>query len=65
MISFDIELTLENFQTIKLWHELLFKDKEQTQRDIEVMTKISAIIISEKDRGMELKRRFRRYGRQL
>ena len=65
MISFDIELTLENFQTIKLWHELLFKDKEQTQRDIEVMTKISAIIISEKDRELELKKRFRRYGRQL
>tara|TARA_B100000953_G_C17776980_1_gene344240 strand:+ start:127 stop:324 length:198 start_codon:yes stop_codon:yes gene_type:complete len=65
LISFDIELTLENFQTIKLWHELLFKDKEQTQRDIEVMTKISAIIISEKDREMELKRRFRRYGRPL
>ena len=65
MISFDIELTLENFQTIKLWHELLFKDKEQTRRDIEVMTKISAIIISEKDREMELKKRFRRYGRPL
>ena len=65
MISFDIELTLENFQTIKLWHELLFKDKEQTQRDIEVMTKISAIIISEKDRELESKKRFRRYGRPL
>ena len=65
MISFDIELTLENLQTLKLWHEILFKGKEETQRDIEVMTKISAFIISERDRMRELKKRYSRYGRPL
>ena len=65
MISFDIELTLENLQTLKLWHEILFKGKEETQRDIEVMAKISAFIISERDRTRELKKRYSRYGRQL
>ncbi len=59
----DIELTIENLQTIKMWHKLLFKDSQETQRDIEVMTKISAMLITERDYELALKKRFRRYGR--
>ena len=59
----DIELTIENLQTIKMWHKLLFKDSEETQRDIEVLTKISAMLITERDYELALKKRFRRYGR--
>ena len=61
----DIELTIENLQTIKMWHKLLFKDSEETQRDIEVLTKISAMLITERDNELALKRRFRRYGKVL
>jgi|TARA_B100001079_G_C16115066_1_gene384509 hypothetical protein len=61
----DIELTIENLQTIKMWHKLLFKDSEETQRDIEVLTKISAMLITERDHELALKRRFRRYGKVL
>ena len=61
----DIELTIENLQTIKMWHKLLFKDSEETQRDIEVLTKISAMLITERDHELVLKRRFRRYGKVL
>ena len=55
----DIELTIENLQTIKMWHKLLFKDSQETQRDIEVMTKISAMLITERDYELALKKRFR------
>ena len=61
----DIEQTIENLQTIKMWHKLLFKDGEETQRDIEVLTKISAMLITERDHEFALKRRFRRYGKVL
>ena len=52
----DIELTIENLQTIKMWHKLLFKDGEETQRDIEVLTKVSAMLITERDHELALKR---------
>ena len=65
MVTLQIELTLENFRTIKLWHRLLFKDREQTQNDIEVFTKISALMTSEIDRDLQLKKWFRKYGRVL
>jgi hypothetical protein len=61
MTSHDIELTLENLQTIRLWHRLLFKDREETQKDIEVITKISALVISERDRDREFKKRLGKY----
>ena len=48
-----------------MWHKLLFKDSEETQRDIEVLTKISAMLITERDHELALKRRFRRYGKVL
>ena len=61
----NVELTVENLRRIKLWHQQLFKDKEQEENDIEVLTKISAIIISRRDSELEWKRWFRKYGRVL
>ena len=61
MTSYEIEITLENLQTIRLWHRLLFKNREETEKDIEVLTKITALIISERDRDREFKKRLGKY----
>ena len=61
MTSYEIEITLENLQTIRLWHRLLFKNREENKPDIEVITKISALIISERDHDREFEKRLRRY----
>ena len=44
-----LELTLENLKTIKLWHDLLFKNKEETIVDKETAIKISALLIDTRE----------------
>ena len=43
----EIELTLENLKTIKLWHFLVMKDREATLEDNQTITKIKAFTIIE------------------
>ena len=44
-----LELTLENLKTIKLWHDLLFKNKEETIEDQETAIKIYALLIDTRE----------------
>ena len=44
-----LELTLENLKTIKLWHDLLFKNKEETIVDKETAIKIYALLIDTRE----------------
>tara|TARA_Y100000310_G_C20207452_1_gene589736 strand:- start:223 stop:408 length:186 start_codon:yes stop_codon:yes gene_type:complete len=49
----EIELTLENLKTIKLWHYFLFKDnkdnRESTREDNQTITKINALVITARE----------------
>jgi len=46
----EIELTLENLKTIKLWHYFLFKDnRESTRGDNQTITKINALVITARE----------------
>ena len=58
--TFRVELTLENLKVIKLWYQLIQKDREETRADHETITKIKAMAISaQEERNADL-RMFRR-----
>ena len=54
--NLTVELTLQNFKTIKLWKFLLPKDRELTRQDHELIAKINALAIAAREQ-MEMQRR--------
>ena len=54
--NLTVELTLQNFKTIKLWKFLLPKDRELTRQDYEAIAKIDALAIAAREQ-MEMQRR--------
>jgi len=55
----EIELTLENLKTIKLWHFLVMKDREATLEDNQTITKIKAFTIAKKEQEVKRRRLFK------
>ena len=63
LMSYRIELTLENLKVIKLWYYLAQKDREETRGDNETITKINSLAITareERDHDIRLFGRSRR-----
>ena len=58
----EIELTLENLKTIKLWHFLVMKDREATLEDNQTITKIKAFTIAKKEQEVKRRRFYKNLG---